>query len=78
MTSTIPVLFSTSRTRVHAGRVDRLCVVQPAEPRADPRVFDAHLAIVEHKNIICAGFQCVLHLHTLVEEVTIQVRPRRH
>ena len=49
----------------------------PRSPVRTARVFDVHLAIVEHKNIICAGFQCVLHLHTLVEEVTIQVRPRR-
>ena len=38
------------------------------------RVFEAHLAIVEHKNIICAGFKAVLHIHTCVEEVTITVR----
>ena len=37
------------------------------------RVFEAHLAIVEHKNIICAGFKAVLHIHTCVEEVTITV-----
>ncbi len=35
--------------------------------------FEAQLAIVESKNIICAGYSCVLHLHTVAEEVTITV-----
>ena len=35
--------------------------------------FEAQLAIVDTKNIIAAGYSCVLHLHTLAEEVTITV-----
>ena len=39
------------------------------------RQFEAQLAILEHKNIICAGYSCVLHVHTLSEEVNLAVRP---
>ena len=49
----------------------------PRAPVRTARVFDAHLAIIEHKNIICAGFKAVMHIHTCVEEVTISVRSCR-
>ncbi|KAK2466186.1 hypothetical protein APHAL10511_001828 [Amanita phalloides] len=35
------------------------------------RQFEAQLAILEHKNIICAGYSAVMHVHTLAEEVTL-------
>ena len=35
------------------------------------RQFEAQLAILEHKNIICAGYSAVLHVHTLSEEVVL-------
>jgi len=38
------------------------------------RQFEAQLAILDHKNIICAGYSAVLHVHTLAEEVTLSVR----
>lgn len=38
------------------------------------RQFEAQLAILEHKNIICAGYSAVMHVHTLSEEVTLPVR----
>lgn len=34
-------------------------------------VFEAQLAILEHKNIICAGYTAVMHVHAAVEEITI-------
>lgn len=37
--------------------------------------FKADLSILETKNIITGGFSCVLHVHTLSEEVTISVCP---
>lgn len=37
------------------------------------RHFVAQLAILEHKNIICAGYSAVMHVHTLSEEVTLLV-----
>jgi len=33
--------------------------------------FRCDLAIVDSKNIICAGYSCMMHLHTLAEEVTM-------
>lgn len=33
--------------------------------------FKADLSILETKNIICSGYSCVLHVHTLAEEVTL-------
>lgn len=38
------------------------------------RQFEAQLAILDHKNIICAGYTAVMHVHTLAEEVTLSVR----
>ncbi|KAF8231897.1 hypothetical protein L208DRAFT_1398248 [Tricholoma matsutake] len=35
------------------------------------RQFEAQLAILEHKSIICAGYSAVMHVHTLGEEVTL-------
>lgn len=37
------------------------------------RQFEADLAILEHKSIICAGYSAVMHVHTLSEEVTLVV-----
>ncbi|KAI9483300.1 MAG: P-loop containing nucleoside triphosphate hydrolase protein [Benjaminiella poitrasii] len=34
-------------------------------------VFDAQLAILDHKNIICAGYTAVLHIHAAAEEITL-------
>ena len=36
-------------------------------------VFDAQIAILEYKSIICAGYTAVLHIHTAVEEVVLKV-----
>ncbi|CAE6471626.1 unnamed protein product [Rhizoctonia solani] len=33
--------------------------------------FEAELVILEHKNIICAGYSAVMHVHTLAEEVNL-------
>lgn len=41
------------------------------------RQFEAQLAILEHKSIICAGYSAVMHIHTLAEEVTLPVCDRR-
>lgn len=38
------------------------------------RQFEAQLAILDSKNIICAGYTAVMHVHTLAEEVTLVVR----
>ncbi|TEB36783.1 hypothetical protein FA13DRAFT_1762080 [Coprinellus micaceus] len=33
--------------------------------------FEAQLAILDHKSIICAGYSAVMHVHTLSEEVVL-------
>lgn len=35
--------------------------------------FEAQLAILDHKNIICAGYTAVLHIHTGIEEIALAV-----
>jgi len=35
-------------------------------------VFDAQIMIYEYKSIISAGFKAIMHLHSVVEEVTIE------
>jgi peptide chain release factor subunit 3 len=49
-------------------------LTSPKHPVHAVRQFEAQLAILEHKNIICAGYSAVMHVHTLSEEVTLPVR----
>jgi hypothetical protein len=35
--------------------------------------FDAQINVLEYKSIIAAGFQCMVHCHTAIEEVTLKV-----
>ncbi|KAF7332158.1 Eukaryotic polypeptide chain release factor 3 [Mycena kentingensis (nom. inval.)] len=46
-------------------------LTSPSKPIHAVRQFQAELAILEHKNIICAGYSAVMHIHTLSEEVTL-------
>jgi peptide chain release factor subunit 3 len=46
-------------------------LTSPQKPVHAVRHFEAQLAILEHKNIICAGYSAVMHIHTLAEEVTL-------
>ena len=48
-------------------------LTSPAKPVHTVRHFEAQLAILEHKSIICAGYSAVMHVHTLSEEVTLSV-----
>jgi peptide chain release factor subunit 3 len=50
-------------------------LTSPIKPIHAVRHFEAQLAILEHKSIICAGYSAVMHIHTLAEEVTLSVRP---
>lgn len=49
-------------------------LTSPLKPVHAVRQFEAQLAILEHKSIICAGYSAVMHVHTLSEEVTLPVR----
>ena len=46
-------------------------LTSPSKPIRAVRQFEAQLAILDHKNIICAGYSAVMHVHTLAEEVTL-------
>ncbi|KAL4241854.1 peptide chain release factor GTP-binding subunit [Abortiporus biennis] len=46
-------------------------LTSPSKPVHAVRQFEAQLAILDHKSIICAGYSAVLHVHTLAEEVTL-------
>ncbi|PCH41517.1 eukaryotic polypeptide chain release factor 3 [Wolfiporia cocos MD-104 SS10] len=46
-------------------------LTSPSKPVHAVRQFEAQLAILDHKNIICAGYSAVMHIHTLAEEVTL-------
>lgn len=52
-------------------------LTSPTKPVRAVRQFEAQLAILEHKNIICAGYSAVMHVHTLAEEVTLVVNSIR-
>lgn len=43
----------------------------PKHPVHAVAKFEAALGILDHKNIICAGYTAVLHIHTAIEEVTL-------
>jgi peptide chain release factor subunit 3 len=53
-------------------------LTSPSKPVRAVRQFEAQLAILEHKNIICAGYSAVMHIHTTAEEVTLPVRDACH
>lgn len=46
-------------------------LTSPSNPVHAVRQFETQLAILEHKNIICAGYSAVMHVHTLAEEVSL-------
>ena len=53
-------------------------LTSPLKPVHAVRQFEAQLAILEHKSIICAGYSAVMHVHTLSEEVTLPVGDLRY
>ena len=48
-------------------------LTSPGKPVHPVRRFEAQLAILDHKNIICAGYSAIMHVHTLAEEVQLTV-----
>ncbi|ODO09396.1 translation elongation factor Tu [Cryptococcus amylolentus CBS 6273] len=41
------------------------------KPIKTATAFRADISVIDTKNIICPGYSCVLHVHTLAEEVTV-------
>ncbi|GAA5953701.1 hypothetical protein JCM21900_001706 [Sporobolomyces salmonicolor] len=46
-------------------------LTSPTAPVHTVTQFEAQLVILDHKNIICAGYGAVMHVHTLAEEVSL-------
>ncbi|KAJ3986903.1 eukaryotic polypeptide chain release factor 3 [Lentinula detonsa] len=73
----VPDAFCGDNVRIRIRGVDDedispgFVLTSPAKPIHAVRQFEAQLAILEHKSIICAGYSAVMHVHTLSEEVTL-------
>ena len=74
----IPAAISGDNVRIKLKGAE-LEEVQPGFVLSDPRdpvhvvtKFEAQLAILEHRNIMCAGYSAVMHAHTMREEVSLQ------
>ncbi|PKI83726.1 Sup35p [Malassezia vespertilionis] len=73
----VPAAISGDNVRIKLKGVD-LDEVQAGFVLTDPKDpvhvvtrFEAQLAILEHRNIICAGYSAVMHAHSLSEEVNL-------
>lgn len=77
MEDEIPTAFCGDNVRIRLRGVEDedispgFVLTSPKKPIHAVRQFEAQLAILEHKNIICAGYSAVMHIHTLAEEVTL-------
>lgn len=76
----IPAAFSGDNVRMRIRGVEDedvspgFVLTTPSRPVHAVKRFEAQLVILDHKNIICAGYSSVMHIHTLAEEVTLAVR----
>ncbi|KAG6814201.1 hypothetical protein H0H92_000878 [Tricholoma furcatifolium] len=77
MEAEVPQAFCGDNVRVRLRGVEDedispgFVLTSPLKPIHAVRQFEAQLAILEHKNIICAGYSAVMHVHTLSEEITL-------
>ncbi|THH29130.1 hypothetical protein EUX98_g5056 [Antrodiella citrinella] len=77
MEEEVPLAMCGDNVRIRLRGVDDedispgFVLTSPNKPVRVTRQFEAQLAILEHKNIICAGYSAVMHVHTLSEEVTL-------
>lgn len=62
-------LKNVEEEEISAGFI--LCDSQ-SEPCGVGKVFDAQVAIIEHKSIICPGYSAVLHIHASAVEVQLK------
>ena len=73
----IPVAISGDNIRVKVKGIDHdevsvgFVLSDAKEPVNVTTRFEAQLAILEHRNIICAGYNAVMHCHTASEEVSL-------
>ncbi|SNX86816.1 probable SUP35 - eukaryotic peptide chain release factor GTP-binding subunit [Melanopsichium pennsylvanicum] len=73
----VPAAISGDNVRVKLKGVDHEEVTvghvltDPANPVHVATHFEAQLAILEHRNIICAGYSAVVHCHTVSQEANL-------
>ncbi|KAG8862262.1 translation termination factor GTPase eRF3 [Tulasnella sp. 330] len=73
----VPVALCGDNVRVRLRGIDDedispgFVLTSPGKPVRAVRQFEAQLAILDHKNIICAGYGAVMHVHTASEEVQL-------
>jgi peptide chain release factor subunit 3 len=76
----IPSAYSGDNVRIRLRGVEDedispgFVLTSPSRPIHAVKQFQAQLAILDSKNIICAGYGAVMHVHTLSEEVVLAVR----
>lgn len=74
----VPAAISGDNVRIKIKGVDHedvsvgYVLTDPKRPVDVVRQFEAQLAILESRNIICAGYSAVMHVHTVSEEITLQ------
>jgi len=77
MEEEVPVALCGDNVRVRLRGIDDedispgFVLTSPHKPVRAVRQFEAQLAILDHKNIICAGYGAVMHVHTASEEVQL-------
>ena len=74
----VPAAISGDNVRIKIKGVDHedvsvgFVLTDAAKPVNTVRRFEAQLAILESRNIICAGYSAVMHVHTASEEIVLQ------
>jgi len=77
MEEEVPVALCGDNVRVRLRGIDDedispgFVLTSPYKPVRAVKQFEAQLAILDHKNIICAGYGAVMHVHTASEEVQL-------
>lgn len=73
----VPAAISGDNVRIKIKGIDHedvsvgFVLTDPKNPVHVVNRFEAQLAILESKNIICAGYSAVMHVHTMSEEVSL-------
>ncbi|KAE8259722.1 hypothetical protein A4X13_0g830 [Tilletia indica] len=77
MEEEVPAAISGDNVRIRVKGIDSddvsvgFVLTDPKKPVTVATQFEAQLAILESKNIICAGYSAVMHIHTLSEEIVL-------
>lgn len=73
----VPAAISGDNVRIKIKGVDHedvsvgFVLTDPKKPVNVVKRFEAQIAILETRNIICAGYSAIMHVHTLSEEITM-------